>query len=93
MKEWLRRERRVWAAALASVVLHEALARGLDRVDIIARLLAPAGSGVVLSLLAALALYGLRFVLVFLVPGWLVARAALAWAERRRATRDVEVKS
>ena len=93
MKEWLRRERRVWAAVLVLVVLHGALARGLDRVDVIARLLAPAGAGVVLSLIAALVLYGLRLVLVFFVPGWLVARAMLAWAERRRAARDVEVKS
>jgi hypothetical protein len=93
MRDWLRRELRVWAALLVLVAVHEALAYGLDRADLIARLLAPAGAGVALSLVAALVLYGLRFALVFVVPGWLVARVVLAWVEHRRAVRDVEVKS
>ena len=93
MNARLYRELRVWAAVLALVAVHEVLARGLDRADFIARLLAPAGAGVVLSLLAALALYGLRIVLVFVIPGWLLARAVLAVVEHRRVTRGPEVKS
>jgi hypothetical protein len=93
MNARLRVELRVWAVVLVLVALHEVLARGLDRADLIARLLAPAGAGVVLSLLAALVLYGLRIALVFFVPGWLVARAVFAVVEHRRVTRVPEVKS
>lgn len=83
MSQWARREARAWAAVVAAIALHEVLARALDHVGLVERLLSPSGAGLALPLVAALVMYGLRLALLFVAPGWLVARAVVAWWERR----------
>lgn len=84
MRQWARREARLWAAVAVAVALHAALARALDRAGLVERLLAPSGAGAAVAAVAALALYGLRLGLLFVAPGWLLGRAVAAWVERRR---------
>lgn len=79
MKEWVKREARLWIGVLVAIAAHELLARGLAHAGLIERLLSPsATAGTVVALAAALVLYGLRFGLLFVVPGWLLARAIAA---------------
>ncbi len=81
MKPWARRAL-VVSALLAA---HAGLAVWCDRVGLIERLLSPSGGGVAAALLAAVALYAVRLVLVWAVPGWLLAQGLLAlWAWRTR---------
>ncbi len=80
MNPWAKRALTI----VAAMVLHEALARGLDRAGLIERLLSPSGGGAVVALVAAVALYALRFGLLFVVPGVVVARALIDLIERRR---------
>ena len=58
------------------VVAHWLVAYALDRASLIERLLSPSGLDAIVALLAALALFGLRFVVFFVAPAltfaWLV---------------------
>lgn len=74
MRPWAKRALTIAAA----VVLHELLARGLDRAGLIERLLSPSGVGAVVALVAAVALYALRLGLLFVVPGVVLARLVIA---------------
>jgi hypothetical protein len=75
-----RTEARAWAKVVAAALLCEALSYALDRVTVGASTVAvgawAAGAAVMLAL---------RLALVFVVPGWMVARVAIAWIERRRS--------
>lgn len=84
MKPWARRAL-VVSALLAA---HAGLAAWCDRVGLIERLLSPAGDGLAAAVVAAVALYAVRLVLVWAVPGWLLAQAVLGlWAHGSRRTR------
>lgn len=84
MTRWARRALVVTALLAA----HAGLAMWCDRVGLIERLLSPAGGGLAAAVVAAAALYAVRFVLVWVVPGWLLAQAVLGlWAWRTRRTR------
>ena len=81
MKPWARRAL-VVSALLAA---HAGLAAWCDRVGLIERLLSPAGDGLAAAAVAAVALYAVRVVLVWAVPGWLLAQGLFAlWARRTR---------
>lgn len=73
---------RPWArgavSIAAAIVLHELLARGLDRAGLIERLLSPSGAGAVAALVAAVVLYALRLGLLFVAPGVVLARVVMA---------------
>jgi hypothetical protein len=77
-----RRLRRSLLAAAGLAVVHTALAYGLDALGLLSRLLAPASHWeVVLALAAGALFYGVRLVLLFVMPG-LVLSALLSWAMR-----------
>lgn len=69
------------AAVIALVAVHELLARALDRVDWIERLLAP-GPDVLVAIPFALVLYALRLALVFVVPAAFATIALRALVRR-----------
>ena len=56
------------------VVTHWLVAYALDQAGLIERLLSPSGLDVIVALLAALALFGLRFAVFFVAPA-----LTLAW--------------
>lgn len=74
---------RPFLVALALVAAHELLARLCDRAELPERMLSPAGATGALAALATVALFALRLGVVFVLPGWLVARAIEAWRGRR----------
>lgn len=71
----------------AAVIAHEGLCRWLDRARVVERLLA-AGGVTTAALLSAVALYALRFALVFVAPGMIVGWVVVEVLERR-ARRDL----
>ncbi len=71
----MRREMRVWAAVLLLWAVQSMLAQWLDGAGLLARMLSPWGADVYAGLLAAVAMFTLRLGLLFLAPGWLLARA------------------
>lgn len=83
MRRWAWRIGVIAAAMLA----HELLCRWLDRAQVVERLLA-AGGVTTAALLAAVALYALRFALVFVMPGVVVGWGVIE-AMERRARRDL----
>jgi hypothetical protein len=68
----------VWVAA------HEVATRVCDRVGLVERMLSPGGGGAVVAVaaVATVALFALRLGVVFVLPGWLLARAIEAWRAR-----------
>ncbi len=83
MRPWAKRALTI----IAAIVLHEALARGLDRAGLIERLLSPSGAGAAVALVAAVVMYALRLGLLFVVPGVVVARAVIGAIDAARARR------
>jgi len=67
--------RRALIATLVLLLAHELLARALDRLDLIERLLSP-GLDALIALPFALVLYAIRLALVFVAPA-VVAIAAI----------------
>jgi hypothetical protein len=59
--------RRTLVAVLALVLAHELLAKGLDRLELIERLLSP-GWDALIALPLALVLYAIRLALLFVAP-------------------------
>ncbi len=81
MKPW----QRDVVTALWLVAAHGLVARVCDRVGLVERLLSPSGgAGLALAALAAVVLFALRLGVLFVLPGWLLARALARWDERRR---------
>ena len=76
MKGW----QRTALVAAGLVAAHEGAVRAADRVGLVERMLSPGGSGVAV---AAVGLFALRLGGVFVLPGWLLARAIGAWRARR----------
>jgi hypothetical protein len=73
---------------LVLTLVHEALAYGLDRAELIERLLSPGDPTVVLVLLLGMAFFALRLGLLFVLPGvWLYAGIRAAWALTNRTVR------
>lgn len=66
------------------LALHELLAWGLDRTDLIERLLAPQGEGVVPAVALGGTFLVLRLTLLFVVPGAVLTRVVAAWWTARR---------
>lgn len=86
MRPW----RRDVLTALGLVAAHGLFAHACDRVGLVERLLSPAGGGALaLAALAAVALFALRLGVLFVLPGWLLARAIARWDERRRGAPPV----
>lgn len=84
-QEARRRARRALALTAALICAHVALAYALDALGLIERLLAPApGPATLAALGAALLFYGVRFLLLFVMPG-LVLSALLYGARAARA--------
>lgn len=82
---------RLAALSLALIALHEGMALGLDRAELIERLLSPGDPSVIVVLFVGVCFYALRLVLLFVLPGvWLFAliRVALASLNRRKAVVD-----
>jgi hypothetical protein len=69
--------------AAGLVAAHEGAVRAADRVGLVERMLSPGGSGVAVAAVAAVGLFALRRGVVFVLPGWLLARAIGAWRARR----------
>lgn len=66
---------------VALLALHEALAYGLDRAELIERLLSPGDPSVIVALFLGVAFFALRLGVLFVLPGaWLYA---LVFALRR----------
>jgi hypothetical protein len=69
-------------------LLHEALAYGLNRLELIERLLSPGDPGVVLVLFLGVAFFALRLGLFFVLPGvWLFVAIREARATTNRTVR------
>lgn len=66
---------------VAWVAAHEVATRACDRVGVVERMLSPGGGGaaIVGAAVATVALFALRLGVVFVLPGWLLARAIEAW--------------
>ncbi len=82
---------RLAGLSLALLALHEGMALGLDRAELIERLLSPGDPSVIVVLFVGVCFYALRLGLLFVLPGvWLFAliRAALAALNRRKAAAD-----
>jgi hypothetical protein len=73
---------------LVLVLVHEALAYGLNRLELIERLLSPGDPGVVLVLFLGVAFFALRLGLFFVLPGvWLFVAIREARATTNRTVR------
>jgi hypothetical protein len=68
------------AKACVALVVCEVLTYALDRVTI-----GSSRAVVVAWAVVALVTLALRLMLLFVVPGWLLSRALIAWVESRRA--------
>ena len=62
------RTRLAWLS-LALIALHEVMAIGLDRAELIERLLSPGEPSVLLVILLGVCFYALRLGLLFVLPG------------------------
>ena len=79
MKRW-----RPLGLAAALVAAQELFALACDRAELTERMLSPGGGGLALAALATACLFALRLGVVFVLPGWLLARGLEAWRARRR---------
>lgn len=72
---------RLAGLSLALIALHEGMALGLDRAELIERLLSPGDPSVILVLFVGVCFYALRLGLLFVLPGvWLFALISFARA-------------
>ena len=77
--------------SLVLIALHEALALGLDRAELIERLLSPGDPSVIVVLFVGVCFYALRLGLLFVLPGvWLytLIRVAFTALKHRTAVAD-----
>ena len=81
-----RRLRRTPVALLVLLALDVGGAHALDRLGLVEALLSPGGARTALVLPLAVAFYAARFLLLFLMPGLVLARIAHFLVERRRRT-------
>jgi|GEM_PF-1292933 len=82
---------RLLALSLTLIALHEVLAFGLDRAELIERLLSPGDPSVLLVLFVGVCFYALRLGLFFVLPGvWLytVLSVLLKALRHRREAAD-----
>jgi hypothetical protein len=80
-QEARRRARRALALTAALICAHVALAYALDALGLIERLLAPApGPATLAALGAALLFYGVRFLLLFVMPGLVLSALLYGYA-------------
>lgn len=75
-----REELRAWVKIATAALACEALSYALDRVT-----LGPSNYALAAWAIVAALTLALRLGLVFVAPGWLLARAIVAWVEARRA--------
>lgn len=69
--------------AASLVAAHEILERVCDRAELTERMLSPGGGGLALAALATASLFALRLGVIFVLPGWLLARGIEVWRARR----------
>lgn len=71
---------RLAGLSLTLIALHEVMAFGLDRAELIERLLSPGDPSVLLVLFLGVCFYALRLGLLFVLPGvWLYALITFAF--------------
>lgn len=82
---------RLAGLSIALIALHEVMAFGLDRAELIERLLSPGDPSVIAVLFVGVCFYALRLGLLFVLPGvWLytLIRVAFTALKHRTAVAD-----
>lgn len=69
--------RRVGLVAAGAIVVHTAAAHALDRGALVERMLSPGGDDVALAAGITGAFLILRLAVLFVLPGWILARVVL----------------
>jgi hypothetical protein len=70
--------RRSLLVALVAIALHAILANVLDRGAMVERMLSPGGDGALIAAAVTIAFLLLRLAMLFVLPGWILARIVLA---------------
>lgn len=69
---------RLALVAIVAIAMHAAFAHLLDRAALVERMLSPGGDDVVFAASITTAFVLLRLLVLFVLPGWILARLVLA---------------